>query len=344
MDEWLSRNLVCPRDYGVLRFESNILFCGRGHEYRVVDGIPIMLLPEVQQTLWVSHASLETKQFAQSDPVSNLFIESLGLSEDERSNLRSEQVNSSDVDPVVSYLVQATCGNLYKPLVRRLPKYPIPELRLPESNGAVFLDVGCNWGRWCIAAARKGYSVIGVDPSLGALAAARRVSSQLGVSAAYVVADARFLPFPTGSFDFVFSYSVFQHFDKKDVTASIEQVSRVLKTNGTSLIQMANMYGLRSFTQQAKRGFRKAKNFEVRYWAPCAIREMFDELVGNSALEVDGYFGLGIQKADVELLPLRYRLVVHLSELMRAVSGRLRWFENLADSFYVRSIRKDREP
>jgi SAM-dependent methyltransferase len=343
MNEWLRRNLVCPRDYSELRFGSNVLFCGAGHEYRVVDGIPIMLLPDVPQTLWVSNASLETRQYVHNQPVSNLFVESLGLSEHERSSLSKEEINSAGVDPVVRYIVQATCGNLYKPLVRRLPRYPIPELRLPDGKGELFLDIGCNWGRWCIAAAKKGYRVVGVDPSLGAVAAARRVSAQLNLPATYIVADARFLPFPAASFDFVFSYSVFQHFSKKDVRASVAQVARVLKTNGTSLIQMANMYGLRSFTHQAHRRFRDARDFEVRYWTPRAIKNVFDELIGTTSLEVDGYFGLGIQKTDANLLPFKYRLVVYLSELMRAASHRIHGLVNLADSIYLRSAREDRQ-
>jgi SAM-dependent methyltransferase/uncharacterized protein YbaR (Trm112 family) len=344
MNEVLRENLVCPRDYSGLRMGSQLLTCAEGHEYDVVDGIPIMLLPDAPPTLWVGDASFKTGRGAGKKTVSNLFAETLGLSERERANLSKEPIDASEIDPVVRYMVQATCGNLYKPLRRRLPRYPIPELRLPEGKDELFLDIGCNWGRWSIAAARKGYRVIGVDPSLGAVAAAQRVSAQLHIRATYVVADARFLPFRPASFDLVFSYSVFQHFSEKDVTAAVKETARVLRTNGTSLIQMANRYGLRSFTHQAKRGFRQARNFEVHYWTPRAIREVFDELVGTSELEVDGYFGLGIQRADADLLPLKYRLVVHLSEVMRAISQRLHWLEYMADSVYIRSTRKDRKP
>lgn len=344
MNELLRENLVCPRDYSALRLGAEVLVCAEGHQYDVVDGIPIMLLPDASPTLWVSEASLRTGRDSRRKSASNLFAETLGLSERERAILSKEEIDTAEVDPVVRYMVQATCGNLYKPLLRRLPRYPIPELRLPEGKERLFLDIGCNWGRWCIAAARKGYRVVGIDPSLGAVAAAQRVSAQLDVSATYVVADARFLPFRPASFDLVFSYSVFQHFTENDVRGAVREIARVLRTNGTSLIQMANMYGLRSFTHQARRGFKKARNFEVHYWTPRALRQVFDELVGTSSLEVDGYFGLGVQKADADLLPLRYRLVVYLSEMMRAVSRRLHWLENLADSVYVRSARKERKP
>jgi SAM-dependent methyltransferase/uncharacterized protein YbaR (Trm112 family) len=341
MDEWLRKNLICPRDHRPLQHGPNVLVCKSGHQYNIVDGIPIMLLAEVPHTLWVGNASLETPVTAQSQAAPRFFLETLGIPVNERVCLSKEESSSSVVDPVVRYMIQATSGNLYKPLLRTLPSYPVPELRLPEGKEELFLDIGCNWGRWSIAAARKGYRVVGIDPSLGAIAAARRVSAQLGVSATYIVADSRFLPFPATSFDVVFSYSVFQHFSRDDVRTSLKEVGRVLKTEGTSLIQMANMFGLRSFTHQVKRGFREARSFEVRYWAPSSIKEIFDELVGNSSLEVDGYFGLGIQRADVHLLPVRYRFIVYLSEMMRTASRGLPWLSNLADSLYVRSERVD---
>ena len=57
---------------------------------------------------------------------------------------------------------------------------------------------------------------MGIDPSLDAVLAARRVSRQLGVEASFVVGDARFLPFANDSFDTVFCYSVLQHFSKEN--------------------------------------------------------------------------------------------------------------------------------
>ena len=59
-------------------------------------------------------------------------------------------------------------------LMGKLDRYPIPEIRLPESQGETLPDVGCNWGRWSVAAARKGYAVVGIDPSMGGVMAARR--------------------------------------------------------------------------------------------------------------------------------------------------------------------------
>jgi SAM-dependent methyltransferase len=117
-----------------------------------------------------------------------------------------------EIDPFVQNIIAATNGMLYISLIGKLTDYPIPYLRLPSGEGKRFLEIGCNWGRWCIAAARLGYRPVGIDPSLKGIRAARQVAQQLGIEAHYVVADGRYLPFANGTFDQVFSYSVLQHF------------------------------------------------------------------------------------------------------------------------------------
>jgi 2-polyprenyl-3-methyl-5-hydroxy-6-metoxy-1,4-benzoquinol methylase len=138
----------------------------------------------------------------------SLFLESLGVSDAEKKRaLEIARAGENSIDPVVSVIIAATSGYAYKHLVGKLRTYPIPDLRLPAVDGKTLLDIGCNWGRWSVAAARKGYRVVGVDPSLGAIMAARRVARQLDVDIDYIVADARYLPFEDGTLD-VFSYSV----------------------------------------------------------------------------------------------------------------------------------------
>jgi 2-polyprenyl-3-methyl-5-hydroxy-6-metoxy-1,4-benzoquinol methylase/uncharacterized protein YbaR (Trm112 family) len=324
MDSWLSEQLVCPRHREMLRVSGDVLICPSGDEFPVIDGIPVMVLSDVRQTLWVAD-------------------ESIRLAEEYRSGSRafpSADPPAVDVDSDVQSLVAATCGLLYRPLVHNLKRYPIPELRLPDASGEILLDIGCGWGRWTIAAARKGYRAVGVDPALRHVLAARRVCRQLGVPALFVVADARHLPFAAETFDVAFSYSVLQHFAKPDVRTALASVATVLKAQGTSLMQMPNAFGIRSLYHQARRAFKEAKNFEVRYWRPRELAASFSELVGKTTLSVDGYFGLGIQASDIEMLPPRYQLVVRGSEALRKAAMKVHWMTNLADSIYVTSTRR----
>ena len=181
----------------------------------------------------------------------------------------------SPVDPFVQRVVQGTCGNLYRRLVGRLPSYPIPNLPLlPRGAGRQFLDIGCNWGRWSIAAANRGYQPTGIDPYAEAIEAARRIASQLDVPARYVVAEAQQLPFPDDSFDVVFSYSVLQHFTKEEAVRALSEIGRVLRPGGTALLQFANAWGPRNLQNQLRqRRFREPREaFDVRYWRPAELR------------------------------------------------------------------------
>lgn len=340
MDQWLMDNLVCPRDHQQLELNEETLTCPAGHKYPVIDGIPVMLLDEVEQTLWVAQASLEKAQDEDNSSQSATgipYADTLGIDPEERDQLKN--FAGSEIDPVVQMSIAKTCGNLYTPLIGNLKAYPIPELRLPQGSGELFLDIGCNWGRWCVAAARKGYDVVGIDPSLGAVLAARRVCKQLGVKARFVVADGRFLPFAPTVFDIVFSYSVLQHISKDDVRLALNEVARVLKEHGTSLIQLPNFYGIRCLYNNARRGFHEGKDFDVRYWTLPEMRKTFTDIIGQTSFSVDGYFGLGIQKSDVDILPPKYRLVVRCSEALRSMSQRAGWMTHLADSVYVKSSR-----
>ena len=308
--------LVCPRDRKPLANRGGELVCDEGHSYAVADGTPILLVEEEQPT----HAACERAHDVDDPPAGP---------------------RGDGIDAEVQELLGATCGSLYTPLIGRLRSYPIPELRLPPGEGRLFLEVGSNWGRWCVAAARRGYRPVGVDPSLKGVRAARRVARQLGVDAAYVVGDARHLPFHEATFDVAFSYSVFQHFSKSAASASFDELARVLRPGGQAVIQIANVWGLRSLWNQAReRRFREPRNlFDVRYWGPRELERELERRIGPTRLEVDGFFTLNPQPADLELLPPRSRAVVRTSEALRRISARVPPLTYAADSLYAISSR-----
>jgi SAM-dependent methyltransferase/uncharacterized protein YbaR (Trm112 family) len=343
-DAWYLENLVCPRDRARLSLLEGRLVCGSGHHYSVVDGVPVMLVEEAAETLDVISASLAVARgsYAKYVPSGNLYLETIGISNEERMGIiRSDGANESNIDPVVNYLVAASNGIMYRHLLGRLPAYPIPELPLSKGEGQHLLDIGCSWGRWCFAAARKGYTPVGLDSSLGAVMAARRVAAQIGVQARFVVGDARRLPFRDKAFPTIFSYSVVQHFSYDDARQTIREIARVLCPKGTSLIQLPNAFGLRSFYNQARRRFREPVAFEVRYWTPHQLRNTFESLIGETRLSVDCYFGIGLQAADISMMPFVKRNLIRASELGKKLSVRLGFLTALSDSIWTKSIRTE---
>jgi SAM-dependent methyltransferase/uncharacterized protein YbaR (Trm112 family) len=338
IDPWWLANLVCPRDHRVLTHSGDHLVCG-DHRYPIVEGVPVMLLDEVPHTLDIAGRSLEA---AAGVRASSLYLDTLSLSDEEKQGIIALAASGGPIDPVVAYLVAATNGLMYKHLIGHLDRYPIPHLPLPPGQGRRLLDIGCSWGRWSMAAAAAGYEAIGIDPSLGAVLAARRAAAQLGLSSRYVVGDARHLPFAAGAVDTVYSYSVIQHFSRSDATRSVAEVGRVLRPGGHATVQMPTRYGLRCLYHQARRGFREGRGFEVRYWTGRELRQLFDRRVGPTQLEADCYFGIGLQAADATLLTPSLRRILQASEWVKARSQRWPVLVGIADSVLVRSVKAAR--
>lgn len=325
-DPWFERELICPRDKSHLRRDGEHLVCPQIHRYPIVDGVPIMLVTDVPQTL------------------PDLTQRSLSAA---AAGAGAGQVaTNGDVDPFVQKTIVGTNGNLYGRIAGKLPRYPIPETRLPPARDGArdLLDLGCNWGRWSIASARRGYRPVGMDPGLESILPARRIARQLGVEARFLVGDARYIPFRDGRFDLVYSYGVLQHFWPADAKLAIAEAARVLAPGGMVLIQMAARYGLLSILQQARRGFRAARGFEVRYWSPTDIEAAFHSLIGPTTLSVDGYFTLNPQPSDMDLMPSHYRQIVRLSEAMRSLSRRVPGLLRFADSIFATAVKSSPAP
>lgn len=313
--------LVCPLDHLPLSVGDGECRCEGGHTFPIYDGIPVLLPRQVEHTHATAVATTE-------------FLVKQG-----RSSNQPPRANrpADEIDAYVQKHAVDVAGRLYSRRVGSLDRYPIPRLRLSQGDGDLFLDIGCNWGRWCVSALRKGYFPVGIDPSLEAILAARRVATQLDMEACFLVADARWLPFPDGTFPVVFSYSVIQHFSRPHASAAVAEIARVLAEGGECLIQMPNAIGLVSLYHQFRRGFRKAREFEVRYWTPASLRQAFEEVFDDVTLEVDGYFGLGVGAANPDDLPVGGRIVVDASRLLARQCARVPPLKYLADSLYVRA-------
>lgn len=247
-----------------------------------------------------------------------------------------------EVDPFVQSQVAATCGNLYVHLVGKLRRYPIPVIPVPHASpGQVLVDIGASWGRWSVAAAKLGYTVLSVEPWGAASQACGRVARQLGVdkAIAQVHADAGQLPFDDESVDVFFSYSVIQHFTREHAASAFQEAARVLKPGGLLKVQMPNRLGVRQ-TWNRYRHSEEGQLFGVRMWSLSELESLALESVGPASFEVDGFFGLGIQASDLPLLSRKHRAVVRGSLLLTAASRRVPMLAKFADSVWVVSRKR----
>jgi SAM-dependent methyltransferase len=106
-------------------------------------------------------------------------------------------------------------------------------LRARRLAGAQALDIGCGFGRWTRFLATQGADPLGVDPTEGMLAAARRASPE---AIRYVRMSATALDFPDDHFDVVTCITVFQHLEPHEQEAAIAELARVLKPGGEAVV------------------------------------------------------------------------------------------------------------
>lgn len=326
MDQWLLDNLRCPRDRKALTQVGDHLTCADDHRYRIVNGIPVMLFDDGSPTHGYIRQSLD-------------YVVRIDAGEPESDVVDTSENVTGDIDEFVKRELPYTCGNLYFSIQDKLARYPFPDLRMPDGGGKRLLDIGCNWGRWTVPLAQTGYNVVGIDPSLNAVLAARRIARQHNVEPQFVVGDARFLPFADDAFDIAFSYSVIQHLNKPNANLSFNEMSRIVRPGGTVRVQMPNKFGVRCIYHQARMGFREGREgADVFYWSPSELLETFRSRFGNTELSVDCFFGLNIQGRDVDIMPFSHRIVIRSSEFLRGISRSFGPLIRVADSLYLTSI------
>lgn len=331
-------DLVCPVDRQALRYSSSTsLGCGE-HTFPVVGGIPVLLTNSDEPTHGYLSATLHLvgiQEMGDKSWMPTAVRDGLDLSREVRS------LEPDEIDDFVQGEIVRTNGWLYRNALGRLTRYPIPRFRISEGKGKTLVDIGSNWGRWSLSAAREGFQVTAVDPWLPAALAGQRVARQLGLHVRFVVADARALPFADGAVDASFSYSVFQHMSEEDATRSIAEMARVTRSGGVMLVQLPNIFGLRQLQNRLVQIItRNQRRFRVRYWTPTAMRRAFASSSATVDLEVDGFFSLNPQATDIDLMAKRHALVVRTSEFLRRVSSRIPALAVVADSLYVRAVRR----
>lgn len=309
--ESLLRLLACPADRTRLRSENDALVCTNNHRFPVENGVPV----------FAEHPRREPTPLNMAPCPSP-----------------TSDGSRQHIDDFVNDWIVNTNGNLYWRVRGRLPRYPIPHWSFGRGEGKRMLEIGCSWGRWCIAAARAGFRPIGLDVHIDALAAATRVSKELQADADFVCADADVLPLESRSIDLVFSYSVLQHLEKERVRSTFREIARVLRPDGHCVVQLPNRLGPLSILQQAKRGFREARreSFEMRYWSLREIREtLHEEGLRHVQIHADGFFSQNPQISDLDLLAPTGKLIVLTSYGGRKAADALPVLTRVADSLWI---------
>jgi SAM-dependent methyltransferase len=152
------------------------------------------------------------------------------------------------------------------------------------------LEVGCGRGATLLEFARRGGKVTGLDYSEEALATCRELASKNGSGqhVSFVNGDARKLPFPSESFDFVFSVGLIEHFE--DPTEILAEQHRVLRKGGFLLVQVPQKYS--AYTLLKKVMIRVGK-WPYGGWETEFSDKEIAALVSEAGLEPEYVYGYG---------------------------------------------------
>lgn len=122
--------------------------------------------------------------------------------------------------------------------VEREVDFVVKALKLPPD--AEILDIGCGDGAHCVALAKKGYRVTGLDLSRSLLERALVDANKAGVSVRFIEADMRELNFER-KFDAVICLnSTFGYFDDAENLRVLRAMSRALKPRGQMILDVVN--------------------------------------------------------------------------------------------------------
>ncbi len=114
----------------------------------------------------------------------------------------------------------------------------LSRLRTPDGEPRRALEIGCGPGRLMYPLSRRVGEIHGVDVSAEMVRLAERNLTGILNAHVHVSNGTNLAQFADESFDFVYSYAVFQHIPSREVVLTyLREIRRVLKTSGIARLQ-----------------------------------------------------------------------------------------------------------
>ncbi len=161
----------------------------------------------------------------------------------------------------------------------------IPDIaRFDQFVGRKVLEIGCGLGTDGAQFAQAGAEYVGIDLTTAAVELARRAFAARGLRGEFLVANAEQLPFPSDSFDHVYSFGVIHH--TPNPAAVVSEIRRVLRPGGTLTVMVYNRTSINYYVEIML--LRKVGRALLRpAWAPRFIARTLklpqDKLEGHRA-------------------------------------------------------------
>ena len=255
--------------------------------------------------------------------------------------LPKPQGYNKNIPWTVQQQISATNGIQYGDIVGKLDTYP--EYNLPVksvSGNKLMLDIGCGWGRWLVAGAKKGYIPIGIDIRLEFCKTAKQTLAHFNQNGYTCVADLQHLPFIDGILDLVWSFSVIQHTHKQRLTSCLNHINRILKPNGYTYLEFPNKQGIRNSLGPAKK-FHKEQDdinsWDVRYYTVEEYKTLFTSIFNTFDYDNHSFIGIGVLPEDLKYVSTKYKLICGTSLFYSWFADRLSFMKKYSDSIFIKA-------
>lgn len=337
LDQFIINNIICPNCKNDQLILKENLFCKDCDQmYPIIYGIPILITKKKCEYLNLNYHSNDFKV--------NI------LSSDKF------HVNNFGIIKYIEKILIGTNGLLYAN-IKNLKKYPIAKIpfkKLNNNQSSNLLDIGCGWGRWTLDAAEKGYNSLGIDLSIDALIAAKKISEKLQITNChFVCCDVIDLPLKKNTFDNIFSFSFLQHFSENNLKIILKNIANKMKDSSTFKTQMINKYSLRGLYNSFRIKYfqqtminkkiiekdRSEKNFDVRYFSKKKIDKIFKE--NFFIKKFDNYsFFTQAQFTDYFILSRKAKFFLIISFIFNTIS---KYFSilNLVSDNFIYTLKKN---
>lgn len=100
------------------------------------------------------------------------------------------------------------------------------------------LDAGCGGGKFALPLRMRGFDVVAIDVSPGALKIAGERSRNRKLDIGFLAANVYQIPFSDSSFDVIWCYGVLGHLLLKEREYAIHEFRRILRKNGLLFIEV----------------------------------------------------------------------------------------------------------
>jgi ubiquinone/menaquinone biosynthesis C-methylase UbiE/uncharacterized protein YbaR (Trm112 family) len=240
---------------------------------------------------------------------------------------------------IVQQQIGATNGIHYLDRIGKLNDFPNFNLPIKPVNNGLMLDIGNGWGRWLVSGFKKGYIPIGIDIRLEFCKTAintLHANNCLGYS---LVADLKNLPFKDNVFDFVWSFSVIQHTHKSRMISCLNDINRILQTNGFSKLEFPNKNGVHNNVNNVKNEMQFANDinsWNVRYYSIKEYKKIFKTIFNNFSFKNHSFLGIGILKEDLFYVSLKNKIIVLISLSFSFLASIIPFLKFLSDSIFIK--------